>query len=184
MVRVIVEQPLSPRAGHDVQVIEVVTVGRTHRVVAFGHHDHVVVRHGHGFIQAAVVVIDALEGESLRWIDAVVIDLFELCFLRTSIVIVFVRRITRPVATRRQYLTDQQALGVRISEQDVANVPAVGVAAPGFELAVLGPDQAGGIFAFRRRPANRKFDVGVGNDAESLVGRQVRCMGCLLVEYR
>ena len=184
MVRVVVEYPLSLRASHDIQVIEIVAVRRTYRVVAFGHHDDIVVRHGHGFVQAAIIGINALKRESLGWIDTVVIGLFETRFLRPAISIMLVWGITGPIAARRQDLADQQALGARIAKKDVANMPAIRTLPARLVLAVFRLDQPGGIPAFGRCPANRKLKVGVGLDDEILIWRNVHRVGCVLVEYR
>ena len=65
-----------------------------------------------------------------------IVGLFETRFLWPVIVIVLVRRVTRPVAARRQDLADEQSLGDRIAKWNVASIPAIGPLPASLVLAV------------------------------------------------
>ena len=62
-------------------------------VVALGHQRHVTILHRHGFIEGAVVGVDALEGEALWRVDAVIIGFLQQRLMRKIVLIVLVRRI-------------------------------------------------------------------------------------------
>ena len=72
------ELPLPHRAGHHVEIPEVVPVRRADRVIAARHQHHVAVADRHGLVEGAVVRVDALEGKALRRIEAMVIGLLEI----------------------------------------------------------------------------------------------------------
>ena len=57
---------LRMRPGHDVEVVELVAVGRAAGVVALGHQRHVVVLDRHRLVERAVLGVDPLDGEALR----------------------------------------------------------------------------------------------------------------------
>lgn len=51
VIRVVPEMPFPYRAGHDVEIIEIISVRRADRVVATGNHDNVTVFNCHRLIQ-------------------------------------------------------------------------------------------------------------------------------------
>jgi hypothetical protein len=65
MLRIIVDHPCSMRTGHDVQVVEIVAVGGTNRVVAARHHYNVAILYAQRFVEIAQPGIDALEPKTL-----------------------------------------------------------------------------------------------------------------------
>ena len=87
----VVEFPCPHRAGHDVQIIEIVAAAGVARVIAARHHDHVAILDGHRLVERAVIGIDALKGKALRRVDAVVVGLLELRFRRQIVRVVLVR---------------------------------------------------------------------------------------------
>src|SRR5208337_2605822 len=74
---------------------------------------------------------DALEGKTLWRVEPVIIGLFEIGYVRQRVAVVLVRRIARPVAARRDDLDHQQALGLGVLRQDVADMTRVGALAAG-----------------------------------------------------
>ena len=60
------DPPLADRAGHHVQVVEVVAGARGDRVEAAGNEDDVAVARGEGLVERAVGRVDALEREAAR----------------------------------------------------------------------------------------------------------------------
>lgn len=46
-------------------------------VIALGHHDDVVAFHRHGFIELAVIGVNALKGKALGRVEAVVVGFFQ-----------------------------------------------------------------------------------------------------------
>jgi Na+-driven multidrug efflux pump len=93
--RCVVEFPLPYplRAGHDVEIVEIVAVAGGAGVVALRHQRHVAVLQHHRLVERAVVGVDALEAEALRRVEAVVIGLLEEAFVRQVVLIMLVRRI-------------------------------------------------------------------------------------------
>ena len=85
--------------------------------------------------------------------EPVVINFFELHFARRPIDIVLVRRITRPVARRREDLADQQAIGGKVRRHDVDDLARGVAAAANLEAAVLGRMTRGLQIALPRRRA-------------------------------
>ena len=113
--------------GHDVEIIEVVAVRGADRVIAARHQHRVAVADRHRLVEAAVVGIDALERESLRRRQAVVIGFLE-------------QRLRRPRRRGRACAADSSTScrpassprppagfrPVRSRRQDVADVARVG----------------------------------------------------------
>ena len=87
------EDPGAFGTGHDIEIIEVVAVRCADRVIAFRHHHHVAILHRHGFVEAAIVGVDALKGEALGRVDAVVVGFLEPGLGRRGIAVVLVRRV-------------------------------------------------------------------------------------------
>src|SRR5688572_859406 len=84
----IVKFPGAARTGHDIQIIEVVAVNGGRRVVAARHHDHAAVLDDDGLVERAIVGIDALEGEALRRVEAVVVGFLEQGLQRQVVLVV------------------------------------------------------------------------------------------------
>ena len=84
MRRIVVEDPGPLRPGHDVQIVEIVTVRRADRVIAARHEDDVAIFDAHSFIERAIVGVDALKCEALRRVEAVIVDFFERRLLRLA----------------------------------------------------------------------------------------------------
>src|SRR5688500_14300771 len=73
----IVKFPGAARTGHDIQVVKVVAVDGGSRVIAARHHHHAAILDDDRLVERAVVGIDALEGEALRRVEAVVVGFLE-----------------------------------------------------------------------------------------------------------
>ncbi|OEZ77128.1 hypothetical protein JAB5_25880 [Janthinobacterium sp. HH103] len=140
--------PHAFRAGHHVQVIAVVAIRHGDGVVATRHHHHVVVFHGHGFVNAAVIRVDALVGKALLRMEAVVIGFFQRTFGWNIVAVVLVRRIAGRMAGRRDDFHHQQAVRLGRLRQDVAHIARVGA------LAAHGA-RHGGRFDQARRTVGR-----------------------------
>jgi len=65
MRRVIVEDPLAHRAGHDIEIVEVIAMRRANRMIPSRYQNDITVLHTDCFIDAAVVRVDTLECEAL-----------------------------------------------------------------------------------------------------------------------
>src|SRR6266513_575145 len=154
------ELPAPHRPRHDVQVIQVESMCRTHRVVPARHQNHVAILHGHGLVQCPVVGVDTLKGEATGAREAVIVGLFELS-LPAVVAVVLVRWIAGPVPARREYLDDQEPLGRRARRQHVADVAGVGARAPHLLADIVRPDQPRRQPAFGRRRAHRQLAAGL-----------------------
>src|SRR5450432_3454835 len=75
--RIVLEMPFARRARHHVQVVRIVSVWHDYRMIATRDHDHVVILDRDCLVERAIVAVDALESESLRGIEAMVIRLLE-----------------------------------------------------------------------------------------------------------
>ncbi|OEZ87862.1 hypothetical protein JAB5_02510 [Janthinobacterium sp. HH103] len=140
--------PHAFRAGHHVQVIAIVAIRHGHGVVATGHHHHVVVFHGHGFVDGAVIRVDALVGKALFGMEPVVIRFLQRAFGWNIVAVVFMRRIAGRMAGRRDDFHHQQAVRLGRLRQDVAHIARVGA------LAAHGA-RHGGRFDQARRTVGR-----------------------------
>jgi hypothetical protein len=65
MRRIIVEDPLAHRPGHDIEIIEVIAMRRADRMVPSRYENNITVLHTDCFIDAAVIRVDTLEREAL-----------------------------------------------------------------------------------------------------------------------
>src|ERR1017187_863527 len=99
------------RAGEGVQVVDVVAVGGGDGVVALWDQDEFAVAHGDGFVDAPVGRVDLLDGVAFGAIDAVIVNLFEVHLTGGIMDVVFVGRVTGPVAAGRVDLADEDAVG-------------------------------------------------------------------------
>ena len=120
------EPPDAPGAGHDVEIIQIIAMNGGARVVAIGYQRDIAVGDCHRLVKAAIVGIDPLEGEALRRIEPVVINLFQLRFMRQIVGVVFVRGIGRGAAARRDDFHDKQAVGRFVFGKDVGHMACVG----------------------------------------------------------
>src|SRR5690606_7055674 len=156
--RIVREQPLALRTGHDIQVVQLVAVRRSDRMVATRHEHDVAILHRQGFIQRAIVGIDALESEALRRIQAMVVSLLERSFLPGHRRVVLVRRIARPVTGRRDHLDDEKTFGGLRVRKDVAHEARVAAFAAHLVAHLRGFDQPCSAATFRRCGAYRELD--------------------------
>src|SRR5690606_22945795 len=156
--RVVAERPLPVRAGHDVEVIEVVAVRGADRVVAARYHHHVAVLHRDGFVERTVVGVHALESEALGRLQAVVIGFLELRLHARLGGVVLVRRVAGPVPAGGDHLHHQQAFRRFGFGKDVADVARVGAAAAHFTRHPCRVDQPRAAAAACRRAAYRELD--------------------------
>ena len=185
MRRVVLEDPEPVRASHHVEVVQVVAVRRHHRVIAARHHHDVVVLHRAGLVQAAVVGVDALEGEALRRVQPVVVGLFELRLGGRRLGVVLVRRIARRMAGGRDDLDHQQVrrgrVVVRQDVADIARVRTLTAHAAAHRCRVDHAHMARRGVA--RRAAQRHFGVHRGLHDDVHAGRHIDRGGRLLVEH-
>jgi hypothetical protein len=129
------------------------------RSAAKNHHD-VAVGHRDRLIDAEVVRVDALHGEARGLGEAVVVGFLELRFTRRAADIVFVRRITRPVAARRDYFGYQKAFSRLRLRENVAHVARVAAGSARFLTDLRWRNDAGRQPALGRRPSDCQFAVG------------------------
>ena len=134
--------PLARRPRHHVQVVEVVARARRHGVVAPRHEHDLAVADGDRLVDRAVRRVDALERETVRRSDAVVVGLLEIRLARRVVDVVLVRRIAGPVAGRRDDLRYEQGLGRRLLHQDVVDLARLTAAAARLVPHVLRCEQA------------------------------------------
>ena len=139
------------RPRHHIEIEKIVAVRRPDGMIAPRHQHDVPVRDCQSLVERAVVGIDALEGEALRRLQAVIVCLLEIRFVGQRVPVVLVRRIARPVAARRDDFDDQQALGLGVLGQDVADMRAF-VPAPRVSV----PTSLGGITRAFSLPARRR----------------------------
>ena len=93
MVLVIVEPPDALWSRHHIQIIHIIAMGGCDRVVSARDQYDIGIMEAHGLIDRPVIGIDALEGKSLRGIDAVVIGFLQHGFMRQIVPVVLVGRI-------------------------------------------------------------------------------------------
>ena len=77
MIRRVEEFPDPFGAGHHVQVVEFITVGCSAGVITKWDYHRITVMNGHSFIQILIIGKHPLEGKSLTWVEAVIIDLLQ-----------------------------------------------------------------------------------------------------------
>ncbi|QTK82383.1 Hypothetical protein AT6N2_L1645 [Agrobacterium tumefaciens] len=163
MIRVVLKAPFAHRPRHHVQIIHLVTIGRAAGVMALWHEHDIAVRYRHGLVQRTVFGEDALETETLRRVEAVVIGLLEIGHVGVVILVMTVRRIGRPVARGREDLRDQQAVGhIALFHGDGEDVARIGALAALRQLHTVRPDLlrlAAALFA------------GCGADADGAISR-------------
>src|ERR1700719_4446002 len=70
---IIAEHPGATRSGHHIQIVEIIAVCGTHRMVSAGHQHEVAVVHAHRLIEITIVRVHALERETLGRIDSMVV---------------------------------------------------------------------------------------------------------------
>ncbi len=68
MLWIVAINPIALRTGHDIQVVQVITVSGADRMVAARHQDDIAVVHANGFVEIALIGIHTLESKSLRWL--------------------------------------------------------------------------------------------------------------------
>src|SRR3712207_6068955 len=132
-VRGVVDDPpgaLVPGAGHDVEVVEVVTRGGDRRAVpAAGDEHHVTVANlGQHVDRAVGGAVDPLVGQARLALrpggDLEVVDLLELA-LHLARLVVLVRWIGRPVAARGDHLAGDDRVGLEDAGRgEVVDLPA------------------------------------------------------------
>ena len=93
------------------EVISIVPRTGHYGVVPIPDQDHVTITHLYQFVARAIGRIEILQRKAAPVPHAVVVDLIQIDFLRWLMHIVFVRRITRPVATRSVDLENNQLVG-------------------------------------------------------------------------
>ena len=74
---IVVEAPGALRAGHHVEIIEVVAVRGADGVIAARHQHHIAVADRHRLVEFAVVGVDPLQRETLRRRKAVIVGLLQ-----------------------------------------------------------------------------------------------------------
>ena len=125
-------------SGETPQVVQPVARRRGHGVITIRQqHDIAVADRMHGAFPAAR--IQHLLAESLRRVDAIVVDLLERRLAVTAIVLV--RRKAAPVAWRIEGLANHQAARVRIVDEDIVHFARVDAAAAGVDPHLIGPDE-------------------------------------------
>ena len=114
------------------------------RMVAFANDHEVAAADEHRLVTPAVRGVHAMEPVALRMAKAEIVDLFEIGLGRRTIGIVFVRRIARPVAGRRQHFADHEAIGGKPRRQNVDDLARCVAAAADLEAAVARTDERRG----------------------------------------
>ena len=94
-----------------------------HRMVSLWNEHQLPVAHRHRLVDAPVRGVHLLHRESLRPLDPVVVNLFEIHLIRRVVHVVLVRRIARPVACRRKYLHHHQPLRQKSGRQHGVDLP-------------------------------------------------------------
>jgi hypothetical protein len=111
----------TPVTGQDVQVVAPVAVGLRHYMIAPGHQNEVAVAHRQSLIEVALVRVHPLEGEALRAVLAVIVDLLQFHLSRWPILVVLVGRVAGPVPGRRQHLDEQEPVGGELRRYDMVD---------------------------------------------------------------
>lgn len=106
MLTIIADYPRSTRTRHDIQVVKIVAVRGTNGMVSTRHQYDVTIPNTQSLIEIAFVGIDTLKPKALAGLEAMVVGLFERCFLSRSCRIVFVRGITRPMPPGCNHFND------------------------------------------------------------------------------
>ena len=150
-------------------------------VIALGHQHDIAVLDRHGFVQAAVVGIDALEAEALRRVEAVVVGLFQMGFARQVVPVVLVWRVARRIAGGRDDLDDEQRIRRLVLGQDVGDVAGVRALAADLLAEIVRADDADWQAALEAGcRADREFQIGRGGDRPVGTLRQINRPGLAL----
>ena len=137
---------------------------------AGGHEDDVAIRGCQRFVQRPVGRVDALEGEALGLCEAVEVDLLETRLGRRVFGVVLVRRIARPVATRREHLERDQATGLGGGRKEMVD-PARGLAAATrLHDDLVRRHEGGAVDRSTRRAGDRDESVGRRSEPDRLTG--------------
>jgi hypothetical protein len=180
----IVEFPGAHGAGHDVEVVEVVAVDGGAGVVAFWDHGDVAVFDGHRFVELAIVGVDALKGEALGWVEAVVIGFLKLGFVGQVVLVVLVAGIGRGAAVGGDDFNNEQAFGALVLlGQNVADITRVGARASGFNREFIGRNHKSSAASLGGGGANVDDAIGCGCDRPFGFGWNVDVPG-LALEHR
>src|SRR2546425_11671286 len=97
--------PYAVSPGHDIEIIEIKARSRGYDVIALWHQHQVSIVNCNCFIEA-IVGVDALKGETIGGLKAMVIGLLQVSLMRRGLSIMFVRRERGPVARRGNNLDD------------------------------------------------------------------------------
>src|SRR6516162_9964586 len=98
--------PFAMRTGHDVQVVQIKAWSGSYDVVALGHQHQVSIMDSNRFIET-MIRVDTLEGETIGWLQAVVVCLLQVRLVRRVFRIVFMRGKRGPVASRSDHLDEK-----------------------------------------------------------------------------
>jgi len=113
-------------------------------MVTAGHENDIMTLDRHGFVQRAVIGIDALHPKTLIRIEPVIVSFFEISDTRIVVFVMAMARIGRPVPFRCEDLGDQQAVTiVLVLHGDVVDPPLVGGLAARRERNAIGSDATG-----------------------------------------
>lgn len=144
-------------------------------VVALRHQRHVAVLHRHRLVERTVVRIDALEGKTLRRVEAVVVGLLQEALVRKVVLVVLVRGVGRGVAARRDHLDDEQRMGrIVVFRHDVVDMPDIRALAAADLRMRARRNGLGLVVAAARGRADGKFQVRLRRDRPVGIGRDVK----------
>src|SRR5262249_49469974 len=150
---------------------------------AAGNHDHIVILDRKRLIDAAVVGVDALEGEALWGIETVVVGFLERALQRQIIGIVLVRRIARRVPAGRNDFDDEQTISRLRLGKDVADQALTEPFSACEALHRAWLEQARRMMAAARRAGDGNLRGGMRNDGGAVGARQIDGVGRALLEH-
>src|ERR1700693_4044369 len=106
-------------------------------------------------------------------LDPVVVNFIQIHFSRWVVYIMFMRRITRPVSSRRVYLDDHQLIGGEIRPDNIYNLTRS--IAPSTQTAghIVRSNQSRLEFSHRRNPAFRNLANRFGSERNFVAGREI-----------
>ena len=178
--RVVADQPrpFGRRAGHHVQVVEVVARNRHRRAVPAVRDEHDVAgaHLGEHVDVSTLVPVDALVGDALAdrsRRDLVVVDLLEHT-LPFACLVVLVWRVRRPVSSGREHLACDELVGVeRLRRGEVVDLPARLAGAPQLDGDSVGGPVAEGQPPLADSRRQREPAALLAADDHGCVARQV-----------
>ena len=141
------------------------------------HKNDIMIGWCHGFIEAQVIGKDTLDTEPVRRIEPVAIGLFKIGDLGKGVLVMSVRRISRPVPCGSKHFDHQQAVGhVAIFHRDIVDETCIGAGAALCQFDPLGPQHLRGLPTGAGCAAKRKHAWRRGTRLPYSVRRNIQSM--------